>query len=63
MTSFRAGFRVVAQRGSHIRLKGQREGVARVVIVPNHPEIAPGTMQSILRQAGLTREEFLGMPG
>lgn len=54
----RAGFEVVAQRGSHIRLNGRRHGRMRVVIVPNHAEIAPGTLQSILRQAGMTREEL-----
>ena len=54
----RAGFGVVAQRGSHIRLNGARKGVVRVVIVPSHPEIAPGTLISILRQAGMTRAEL-----
>jgi predicted RNA binding protein YcfA (HicA-like mRNA interferase family) len=29
-----------------------------VVIVPAHREIAVGTLRSILRQAGLTPEEF-----
>jgi predicted RNA binding protein YcfA (HicA-like mRNA interferase family) len=54
----KAGFVVVAQRGSHIRLNGERDGRVHVVIVPNHADIAPGTLVSILRQAGLTREEF-----
>lgn len=54
----RAGFVVVSQRGSHIRLNGVRDGRVRVVIVPNHSEIAPGTLLSILRQAGLTREDL-----
>lgn len=51
----RAGFEVVSQRGSHIKL---RAGDGRTVIVPDHREIAGGTMRSILRQAGLTAEEF-----
>lgn len=59
----RAGFRKVGQAGSHIRLKGMRGAQTRVVIVPNHPEIAVGTMLSILRQAGMTREEFLALLG
>ncbi len=54
----KAGFEVVAQRGSHVRLNGERGGRVRVVIVPNHADIAPGTLVSILRQAGLTREEL-----
>jgi predicted RNA binding protein YcfA (HicA-like mRNA interferase family) len=54
----KAGFSIVAQRGSHIRLNGRRGGVMRVVIVPDHSEIAPGTLVSILRQAGMTRDEL-----
>jgi len=30
-----------------------------VVIVPTHPEIARGTLLSIIRQSGLSREQFL----
>lgn len=51
-----AGFIQVAQTGSHLRLKNA-EG--RIVMVPNHPEIAVGTLRSIMRQAGLRRDEFL----
>lgn len=55
----RAGFVVVSQRGSHIRLKGQHSGKGWGAIVPNHDELTPGTLGSILRQAGMTRERFL----
>lgn len=52
----RLGFVVVRQRGSHVRLaKG-----ALHVTVPMHSSIAPGTLQSILRQAGVSVEEFVG---
>lgn len=51
----RAGFEQVSRRGSHIKLKSSH---GRTVIVPDHREIARGTMRSILRQAGLTAEEF-----
>jgi len=54
----RAGFRVVGRQGSHVRLKGQRNGRTRVCVVPFHAEVAPGTLKSILRQAGLTREDL-----
>jgi predicted RNA binding protein YcfA (HicA-like mRNA interferase family) len=30
----------------------------RVVIVPLHDEVRPGTLASILRQAGMTAEEL-----
>ena len=51
----KAGFDQVAQRGSHVKL---RSADGRTVIVPDHREIARGTMRSILRQSGLTVEEF-----
>jgi predicted RNA binding protein YcfA (HicA-like mRNA interferase family) len=50
-----AGFEQVSRRGSHIKLRAAN---GRTVIVPDHREIARGTMRSILRQAGLTAEEF-----
>lgn len=52
----KAGFLQVGQAGSHLRLKHAN---GRIVMVPNHPEVAVGTLLSILRQAGLRRNEFL----
>lgn len=50
----RMGFTVERQRGSHIRLvKG-----AAAVTVPNHAPVKPGTLASILRQAGASVEEL-----
>jgi predicted RNA binding protein YcfA (HicA-like mRNA interferase family) len=51
----RAGFQRVSQRGSHVKL---REPGGRTAIVPLHRELAPGTLQSVLKQAGLTVDEF-----
>ncbi|MGI6451221.1 MAG: type II toxin-antitoxin system HicA family toxin [Desulfitobacteriia bacterium] len=51
------GFKVISQKGSHIKLR--KEGsIVKTVIVPNHYEIAKGTLQSILEQAGIILEEF-----
>ena len=52
----KAGFVPVGQRGSHVRMKN-RQG--RIAIVPNHPEVDPSTLASILRQAGLDRDGFM----
>lgn len=50
----RLGFEVVRQEGSHIRMsKGNVH-----VTVPNHRQLVPKTLQNILRQAGITLEEF-----
>ena len=54
----RADFAIVSQKGSHIKLGGVREGKLQTVIVPNHKEIARGTMESILKQASMTKSEF-----
>ena len=51
----RAGFKVTRQVGSHVRLaKGTRR-----ITVPVHKSLAPGTPQSILRQAGMTVDDFV----
>ena len=53
-----AGFEIVSQKGSHIKLRGIKEGKLRTVIVPNHKEIAKGTFSSILLQSEMTKKEF-----
>jgi predicted RNA binding protein YcfA (HicA-like mRNA interferase family) len=53
------GFTVVGRKGSHVRLKRRREKETLIVIVPMHPELARGTLRSILRQANLTVEDLL----
>lgn len=50
----RLGFAVVRQRGSHIVL---RRGVAGCV-VPNHRELKTGTLAGVLKQAGVSVEDF-----
>jgi len=55
----KAGFRVAGRKGSHIKLKKKVDAKVFVVIVPDHAELARGTLKSILRQANMTRENFL----
>ena len=55
----KAGFKVAGKKGSHIKLKKKVNDKVFVVIVPNHAELARGTLKSILRQANITREDFL----
>ena len=52
------GFEIVGRKGSHVRLKKQATPRNRIVIIPDHKELAQGTLRSILRQAGITFEEF-----
>jgi len=46
------------QTGSHMILRQQKEPFRRLTI-PNHKELSKGTLRAIIRQAGLTRKEFL----
>lgn len=59
----KAGFLVVGRKGSHIKLKKQVGDRVFVVIVPNHAELARGTLKSILGQANMTAAEFLKLLG
>lgn len=56
-----SGFQVVSQKGSHIKMKKKDEHGTSVVIIPNHNEIATGTIKSIIRQSKLTPEEFVSL--
>lgn len=49
----RLGYAVDRQRGSHIILR-QTEPPHRRLVVPDHAEIAKGTLRALLRDAGLT---------
>lgn len=51
------GWEVARQRGSHIILV--KEGAMATLSVPDHREVARGTLRSLIRDAGLTVEEFL----
>ena len=53
-----AGFIEVSSKGSHVKFIRQTEQGVRVVIVPHHREVVVGTLRSILRQAGLSPDEF-----
>ena len=55
----KADFQFARQKGSHIILVKFVESKKRAVVVPNHKEIDRGTLSEIIRQAGLTRDEFL----
>ena len=54
----KVGYSVDHQTGSHIILRNEYPPHRRLT-VPNHKEIAKGTLRSILRQAGLTIEELI----
>jgi len=53
----KVGYDVDHQSGSHIILRNKAS--RRILSVPNHGEIARGTLRSILQQSGLEINEFL----
>ena len=53
----RAGFLLKRQEGSHIILR--RDSPFAQVVVPDHRELDRGTLRGIIRQAGLSVEEFV----
>lgn len=54
----KVGYLIDHQTGSHLILR-KAEPPHRRLTVPNHKEIAKGTLMAIIRQAGLTVDEFL----
>lgn len=51
----RLGFVVIRQRGSHIVLRKGSQGC----VVPNHREIKVGTLAGLLKQAGVSIDDFI----
>lgn len=55
----RAGWRQDRQKGSHVILL--KEGQTASLSVPQHRTIAPGTLRSLIRAAGMSVEEFCNL--
>lgn len=54
------GFVQVRQSGSHIIMQRQSVGGSITVPIPNHAEIARGTLKSIIDQSRIPKTEFMG---
>ncbi|MBI5789677.1 MAG: type II toxin-antitoxin system HicA family toxin [Candidatus Schekmanbacteria bacterium] len=52
----KAGWTVVRQKGSHVMLT--KPDYQWTLSVPSHAELGPGLLHKLIRQAGLTIEEF-----
>ena len=54
----KTGFKVIRQKGSHLIMMDNKK--TRIVI-PMHPgkDIKPGLIRAIIREAGISRENFL----
>ncbi|MBI2656818.1 type II toxin-antitoxin system HicA family toxin [Candidatus Woesearchaeota archaeon] len=54
----RAGFIATRQKGSHVRLEKYTGEKTIKITVPVHDELKKGTLNRIIKDAGLTLEEF-----
>jgi predicted RNA binding protein YcfA (HicA-like mRNA interferase family) len=54
------GYKLDRQRGSHMVLR-QAIPPFRRLTIPDHKEVAKGTLRAILRQAGLSVEQFVAL--
>ena len=52
------GFVEIRRRGSHIIMQKKLDRDTITVPVPNHKEIKIGTLLSIIRQSGVSRNKF-----
>lgn len=57
----RAGFQPKRQAGSHIILR--RDIPFSQVVVPDHSQLDKGTLRAIIRQTGLSIDEFIRLLG
>lgn len=50
------GWQVARQRGSHVIMI--KKGSLVTLSIPDHKEVAPGTLRQLIKDAGLTIEAF-----
>ena len=54
-----SGAEAVRQRGSHVILI--KTGHHATLSIPQHRELAPGTLRALIRASGLSVEEFVAL--
>ena len=55
----KAGWYKIGQVGSHLVMV--KQGVRANLSIPQHKELAPGTLRSLIRASGLSVDEFLNI--
>jgi predicted RNA binding protein YcfA (HicA-like mRNA interferase family) len=55
----KAGFKKVSQSGSHIKLKKKINEKEKTIIIPRYPELDKDLILLILKEAEITKEEFM----
>ena len=57
----RSGYEVVRQRCSHVRLRHRDAAAHKPITIPLHRELRTGLLRAVLRDAGLTPQQFAGL--
>ncbi|GAC1702101.1 MAG: type II toxin-antitoxin system HicA family toxin [Candidatus Acidiferrum sp.] len=57
----RDGFVELRQKGSHVSLEKRAGQQVFRTVVPMHSELAKGTLSDIIKQCGLTIDEFVSL--
>lgn len=52
------GFELIRQRGSHMVMQKKTSNSTITVPVPNHKGLRTGTLRAIIRQSGISKQEF-----
>jgi predicted RNA binding protein YcfA (HicA-like mRNA interferase family) len=55
----RIGYKAIRQRGSHIRLRDENNPKHLLLTIPDHEELKFGFLRKLIRDAGLTVDDFL----
>ncbi len=55
----KVGYKVVRRKGSHIRMRNDKNPAAKPLTVPDHKTLKPGLLRKILKDANLSIEEFI----
>jgi len=53
------GYKIVRQRGSHIRLRNNVSSNAKPITVPNHKTLKSGLLIKIIKDTGIDIDEFI----
>jgi predicted RNA binding protein YcfA (HicA-like mRNA interferase family) len=57
----RLGYVAVRQKGSHVRLRHPSDPARAPLTVPDHKELKSGTLRAIIRDAGLSVDQFVAL--
>ena len=55
------GYRVVRQKGSHVRLRDDKNQFHKPITIPNHKVLKHGLLRMLIKDANLTVEMFLSL--